>query len=75
MATEFKLLRAEIARIERELADAKRKLASLEQSENGGTNAGVRPFAKLRGIWKGADFTEEEIDAVKYKLDDDDHFE
>jgi predicted nucleic acid-binding Zn-ribbon protein len=53
MATEFKLLKAEIARIERELADAKRKLASLEQSQNGGTDAEVRPFAKLRGHLEG----------------------
>lgn len=76
MATEIDLLKAEIARIERELEAAKRKLARVEQDDaNGDAEGDVRPFAKLRGIWKGVHFTEEEIESAEYKLDDPDHVE
>ncbi len=73
MATEIDELKAKIARIERELQDAKRKLSEAQSSENGAKKK--MPFAELRGIWKGADFTYEEIKSAEYKLDDEDHWE
>ena len=67
MATEIDLLRAELARIERELEAVRSKIEKLEKE-------GVeepRPFARLRGVWKGkVHFTQEEIDAAKIRVKD-----
>jgi hypothetical protein len=69
MASEIEVLKAEIARLEHELDGIKAKLKALGTS-NGGDEE--RPFAKLRGIWKGADFTYEEIKAAEYRVPEDD---
>ena len=71
MATHIELLKAEIARIESELAERKRRLAEVEKRPET-TGQEKRPFAQLRGLWKGATFTYEEIKAAEYKFDEED---
>lgn len=73
MVTEAEKLKEKIARIERELQHAKRELSAVELADRGETSP--RTFAELRGIWKGANFSYDEIEAAKYTLDDPDHFE
>ena len=68
MATEVDAIKAYLASLERELKDLRAKLKELETQPP----EEPRPFSKLRGIWKGADFTYEEIKAAEYKLPEDD---
>jgi hypothetical protein len=55
----------EISRIELELRILK---SQLEPPKKGRKN---RSFADLRGIWKGHDFTLEEIKQAEYRLPDE----
>lgn len=64
MATEVDALKMELARIKREIEALEARLRSIEAGEAGEE----LPFAKMLGAWKGADFTEEEIDAVKVRV-------
>lgn len=73
MVTQAEKLKEKIARIERELQDAKRELSAVQLANRGETS--LRTFAELRGIWKGVDFSYEDIEAAEYNLDDPDHFE
>ena len=66
MAAELSVLKLELMRIERELKAVRAKIERLEGRQPGEEP----PFAKLRGICKGADITEEEIDAVKIRVKD-----
>ena len=66
MAAELSVLKLELMRIERELKAVRAKIERLE----GRQPDEEPPFAKLRGIWKGANITEEEIDAVKIRVKD-----
>ncbi len=65
MATNVDLLRAEIARISRELETVKTKVERIQKNASSGA---PRPFAKLRGLVKGADLTYDEIKAGEYTL-------
>jgi len=70
MVTKADALRAEIARVERELAELHRRLKQEVQPQV--TKSGKRPFAELRGILKGkVNFTEEDIEAAKIRPHDD----
>ena len=62
MATQLDLLKVELARIKRDIEALEAKIKNLERQ-----TPGEMPFAKMRGVWKGANFTEEEIDAVKIR--------
>ena len=64
MAINVDLLKFELARIKREIEALEAKLRKMEGREAGEE----MPFAKLRGIWKGADFTYAEIKEAEYKL-------
>lgn len=68
MATELDILRVQLAKIERQLQEVRSK---IERLENQGA-AKTRPFAELRGIWKGVDFTYAEIKEAEYKLREED---
>ncbi len=68
MATEYKVLKARLDSIEREIADVRAKVEALERQEAGKP----RPFAELRGIWKGVDFTYEEIKEAEYGVKEED---
>lgn len=61
MATQVSILKAQIDQIKRDVEAIETRIRDLEQAHP----PGGMPFAKMLGIWKGADFTEEEIDAVK----------
>jgi hypothetical protein len=66
MATEIEELKAKVERIEGELESVRAKIRRLE-------NKGAKeppPFTKLYGAWKGANFTNEEIEAAKIKARD-----
>lgn len=62
MATQLDLLKVELARIKREIEALETKMKNLERHQPEEV-----PFAKMRGVWKGAGFTDEEIDAVKIR--------
>ena len=64
MATNVKALKLELARIKREIEALEARLRGAEAREAGEE----MPFAKMRGAWKGANFTEEEIDAAKIRV-------
>lgn len=64
MAVNVDALKHELARIKREIEALEGKIRKIEGQEAGE----AMPFAKMRGVWKGADFTEEEIDAVKIRV-------
>jgi len=68
MATEVDAIKAYLAKLEREVDELRSKIEALEKEPP----QEPRPFAKLRGIWKGADFTYEEIKAAEYKFPEDD---
>jgi predicted nucleic acid-binding Zn-ribbon protein len=69
MAIEIDLLKAEIARIERELEDARSRLTKLNEKTNGAST--VRPFATLRGVLKGkVHFSEDDIASLKIRSRD-----
>ena len=63
MPTELEELRAELERVSREVALLREKVRKLAKEDK------TRPsLADLRGVWKGANFTEEEIDAAKIRV-------
>jgi len=64
MAVNVDALKLELARIKREIEALEARLRSVEAQEVGDE----MPFAKMRGAWKGANFTEEEIDAAKIRV-------
>ncbi len=66
MAIDTTLLKMELARIERELEALKARIEKFERKDG----RDEMPFAKMRGAWKGANFTEEEIDAAKIRVKD-----
>lgn len=66
MAIDTTLLKMELARIERELEALKARIEKFERKDG----QDEMPFAKMRGAWKGANFTEEEIDAAKIRVKD-----
>ncbi|MEX0801453.1 MAG: hypothetical protein WD379_09575 [Dehalococcoidia bacterium] len=68
MATEVDAIKAYLASVEREVSDLHARLKKLETEPP----EQPRPFSKLLGIWKGADFTYEEIKAAEYRLPEDD---
>ena len=53
-------MKASLKRVQSEMALIQARIEQIEQQRH----SDVPPFAKLRGSWKGADFTEEEIDAA-----------
>ena len=64
MVTNVDALKIELVRIKREIAALEAKISKIEGQEAGN----ALPFTKMLGVWKGANFTEEEIDAVKVRL-------
>lgn len=64
MPTNVKALKLELARIKREIEALEARLRGVEAREAGEE----MPFAKMRGAWKGANFTEGEIDAAKIRV-------
>lgn len=64
MAVNVDALKLELARIKREIEALEVRLRSIEAREAGEE----MPFAKMRGAWKGAGFTEEEIKAAKIRV-------
>ncbi len=66
MTTDLSMFKVELERIERELDALKDKIHRLEEQDN----TGEMPFTKMRGVWKGAGFSEEEIDAAKIRVKD-----
>ena len=60
MSTDVNELKASLKRVQSEMALIQARIEQIEQQRH----SDVPPFAKLRGSWKGADFTEEEIDAA-----------
>ena len=64
MATNVDALKLELARIKRKIDSLEARLNKIEGQEAGAE----LPFARMLGAWKGADFTEEEIDAVKVRV-------
>jgi hypothetical protein len=65
MATQIDLLKAEIARIERELQAVQIKIRHIE-----GKKPTPRTFADLEGVWEGSDSTYEDVRAHEYKIGD-----
>jgi hypothetical protein len=64
MATNVDALKSELARLKREIEALEARISKIE-----GPEAGTElPFVRMLGAWKGADFTEEEIDAVKVRV-------
>lgn len=61
MTTEIKVSEAEKERIRRMVADARARAARYRKEHPGEPF----PFTKLRGAWKDANFTHEEIEAAK----------
>ncbi len=66
MAIDTALLKMELARIERELEALKARIEKFERKDG----PDEMPFTKMCGAWKGANFTEEEIDAAKIRVKD-----
>ena len=65
MATELEELRVELKRISREVDLLRDRVHRLAEDDRD------RPtLADLRGVWKGANFTEEEIRAAKIRVKD-----
>jgi hypothetical protein len=65
MATDLSELQAELKRISRDLELLREKVQRL--ATDGTKRASL---ADLRGVWKGTDFTEEEIEAAKIRVRD-----
>lgn len=66
MATEIEELKTKVEHIEGELSAARAKIRRLEKKKS----KDPPPFTKLYGAWKGAGFTDEEIEAAKIKVRD-----
>jgi predicted nucleic acid-binding Zn-ribbon protein len=66
MTTELEELKTQLDRLSREVTELKRRVRDLQKDENGE----VPSLVKARGLWKGANFTEEEIDAAKIRVKD-----
>lgn len=60
MSTDVSELKADLKHVQSKIALIDAKIGQIEQQRH----SDVPPFAKLRGSWKGADFTEEAIDAA-----------
>ncbi|MCH7809054.1 MAG: hypothetical protein IH863_00565 [Chloroflexi bacterium] len=56
-------LKASLKRVQSEMALIQARIEQVEQRKL----SDVPPFARLRGSWKGADFTEEEIDSAQVR--------
>lgn len=65
LAEEIKETEKQVARIEGQLQSLKKHLARLKTYPQGEE---PENFADLRGIWKGVDFSWEEIQAAKIKV-------
>ena len=63
MVTELEELRAELKRVSREVELLREKLYRLAKDDKKRMS-----LADLRGVWKGANFTEEEIEAAKIRV-------
>ena len=62
MTTETRSAKADIKKIQREIAAVRARIAHYQKTQPGKPF----PFAKLHGIWKGkVRFTEEDIEAAK----------
>jgi hypothetical protein len=66
MTTEIKISEAEKQRIRQMIADARARAAQFRKEHPGEPF----PFMKLAGAWKGANFTDEEIEAAKIRSRD-----
>lgn len=64
MSTDLIQLKADLKRVRKEIELIQAKIRIIEQQQRDE----VPPFAKLLGVWKGANFTEEEIAAAKIKV-------
>ncbi|HEV8575274.1 MAG TPA: hypothetical protein VGR43_11275 [Dehalococcoidia bacterium] len=64
MATELEDLKARLDRLSREVMELRQRIRKLQKEENGDTPS----LVKARGLWKGANFTEEEIEAAKIRV-------
>lgn len=63
MTTETKVSKSEMERIRRMIADARARTAQYKKEHPGEPF----PFMKYAGAWKGANFTDEEIEAAKIR--------
>jgi hypothetical protein len=66
MTTETKISEAEKERIRQMVADARARAARYRKEHPGEPF----PFMKYAGAWKGANFTDEEIEAAKIRSRD-----
>jgi FtsZ-binding cell division protein ZapB len=66
MATELEELKSRLDRLSREVTELRRQVRNLQKEENGDAPS----LARARGLWKGANFTEEEIEAAKIRVKD-----
>ena len=66
MTTEAKRLSPTAKKLRRQIAASRARAAKWRKEHPGE----LFPFAKLLGVWKGANFTDEEIDAVKIRVRD-----
>ena len=66
MSTDVNELKADLKRVQSEVALIQARIEQIEQQQR----KDVPPFAKLRGSWKGADLTEEEINAAQVRAKD-----
>jgi hypothetical protein len=65
MATDLEELRAELTKVTREVNRLSAKVRRLEKKKGD-----IPGLVKARGILKGADFTDEEIEAAKIRVKD-----
>jgi hypothetical protein len=65
MATELEELKSELDKLMREVGTLRARVRKLEAANNGQPG-----LIQARGILKGADFTEEEIEAAKIRVRD-----
>jgi hypothetical protein len=63
MSAEIEELRAELKRVSREVELLREKFFRLARDDKDSTS-----LADLRGVWKGANFTDEEIEAAKIRV-------
>ena len=64
MTVSIKRIKLELRSIRAQLEVIEAELSKLDNEESQDS----KTFAQLRGIWKGANFTDEEIEAAKYRV-------
>ncbi len=66
MTTESKPLTPGMKKLRKQILDARARAAKWREDHPGE----IPPLARARGLWKGANFTDEEIEAAKIRVRD-----